>query len=55
MRVLDAPYSIAWDQAGNRLTAMRAILVYLLRPQESQQSKIDAAKAELDQVLADIM
>ncbi len=53
--VLDAPYSIAWDQAGNRLTAMRAILVYLLRPQESQQSKIDAAKAELDQVLADIM
>ncbi|HQA08208.1 MAG TPA: putrescine carbamoyltransferase [Syntrophomonadaceae bacterium] len=53
--VLDAPYSIAWDQAGNRLTAMRALLVYLLRPQEDQQYKRDAAKAELDRVLAEIM
>ncbi len=53
--VLDAPYSIAWDEAGNRLTAMRALLVYLLRPEEGQQFKKDAAKAELDQVLAEIM
>lgn len=53
--VLDAPYSIAWDEAGNRLTAMRALLVYFLRPEEGQQFKKDAAKAELDQVLAEIM
>lgn len=29
--VLDAPYSIAFDQAENRLSAMRGILVYLLK------------------------
>lgn len=30
--VLDAPYSVVLDEAGNRLTAMRALLVYFLNP-----------------------
>ncbi|GMC08079.1 putrescine carbamoyltransferase [Enterococcus thailandicus] len=30
--VLDAPYSVVLDEAENRLTAMRALLVYFLNP-----------------------
>ena len=53
--VLDAPYSIAVDQAQNRLTAMRGILVYLLRDRIGFDHKQFAAKAALAQMLFDIL
>jgi putrescine carbamoyltransferase len=49
--VLDGPASIAFDQAGNRLSAMRGILVYLLRGSISEELRHGAAKAAL---LADL-
>ena len=49
--VLDGPWSIAFDQAGNRLTAMRAILVYLLRDELPADVKQAAARRALEQKL----
>ena len=47
--VLDSDISIAFDQAGNRLTAMRGLLVYFTRYQQagSEAEKL-AAKQELE-------
>lgn len=53
--VLDGPCSIAFEEAGNRLTAQRALLVYFLRPELAHPAKVEAAKAELDAVLAGIL
>lgn len=53
--VLDGEHSIAFDEAGNRLTAQRALLVYFLRPELSNPIKVDAAKAELEKLLAGIL
>ena len=53
--VLDSAESIAFEEAGNRLTAQRALLVYFLRPEVADPAKVDAAKAELDSVLAGIL
>lgn len=53
--VLDSEASIAFEEAGNRLTAQRALLVYFLRPQTPNPHKVAAAKAELDGVLAGIL
>ena len=53
--VLDAPYSIAFDQAQNRLTAMRGILVYLLRDRIGFEHKHFAAKAALADSLFNIL
>ncbi len=53
--VLDGVHSIAFDEAGNRLTAQRALLVYFLRPELSNPIKVDAAKAELETLLAGIL
>ena len=53
--VLDADYSIAFEQAGNRLTAMRALLVYFLRPPAPDPAAVEAAKSELDVVLANAL
>lgn len=51
--VIDADYSICWDQAENRKTAMRAIFVYLLNPSLNYATKEVAAKyqAEFDLML----
>lgn len=52
--VLDSDVSIAFEQAGNRLTAMRGILVYLMRNQKTHTPlQLAAAKEELDSFLAE--
>ncbi|MCF7522635.1 hypothetical protein L3X07_03180 [Levilactobacillus brevis] len=43
--VIDSDYSIVWDEAENRKTAMRAIFVYLLNP--------ELRKAQASQAVAD--
>ena len=53
--VLDSDCSVAFEEAGNRLTAQRALLVYFLRPEVANPIKVDAAKAELEQLLAGIL
>ena len=53
--VLDSEASIAFDEAGNRLTAQRALLVYFLRPELANPVKVDVAKAELNTLLAGIL
>lgn len=53
--VLDSDASIAFDEAGNRLTAQRALLVYFLRPEVANPIKVDAAKADLEAHLAGIL
>ena len=48
IRDRDSDISIAFDEAGNRLTAMRGILVYLMRNEKkSSPLKIAAAKEAL--------
>ena len=53
--VLDAPYSIAFDQAQNRLSAMRGILVYLLRDRIGFEHKHLAAKTALAETLFNVL
>ncbi len=52
--VLDAPYSIAFDEAENRLTAMRGILIYLLKDRLSDENVHSAVKANLEKTLSEI-
>lgn len=51
--VIDSEASLCWEQAGNRLTAMRGLLVYFTRnrPYHSEL-QIQAAKEELDSFIA---
>ncbi|MCL1812769.1 MAG: putrescine carbamoyltransferase [Treponema sp.] len=49
--VLDAPYSIAFDEAGNRLTAMRGLLAYFVAPVKKNKTAAAEAKTELDALL----
>lgn len=51
--VLDSALSIAFDQAGNRLTAQRALLVYFMPPKPSNADAA-VAEAELGAILARI-
>lgn len=53
--VLDSPASIAFEEAGNRLTAMRALLVYFLRPEVPNPIKVAAARTDLDALLGRIL
>ncbi|MEU6538382.1 putrescine carbamoyltransferase [Streptomyces sp. NPDC047000] len=53
--VLDSEHSVAFDEAGNRLTAQRALLVYFLRPRTPNPIKAAAAKAGLEAHLATIL
>ncbi len=50
--VLDAEYSIAFDEAENRLTAMRGLLVYFLREKAVNEKELEEGKAELKSLLA---
>ncbi len=52
--VLDGPASIAFDEAGNRLTAQRALLVYFMPAAHVDAATLAAAKSDLDDVLAKI-
>lgn len=54
--VADSESSLCWIQAGNRLTAMRGLLVYLTQYQREQAAtelRIAAAKEDLDRFMAD--
>ena len=51
--VLDSDISIAWDEAENRLTAMRGLLVYFTMYQkEPSELQVQAAKAEFEEFMA---
>ncbi|MBO3444741.1 putrescine carbamoyltransferase [Clostridium sp. CCUG 7971] len=46
--VIDAPYSIVFDEAENRLTAMRGLLVYFMNLAAKEIDKEEQAKAKAD-------
>lgn len=46
--VIDSDYSIVWDEAENRKTAMRAIFVYLLNPLMTVPTEAEATKYQND-------
>lgn len=52
--VADSDASLCWDEAGNRLTAMRGLLVYFMRNAKTHSElEIAAAKESLDKFLAE--
>ncbi len=52
--VRDSECSLAFEEAGNRLTAMRGLLVYFTRCRKGHSElQIAAAKEELDAFLAE--
>lgn len=54
--VADSESSLCWEEAGNRLTAMRGLLVYFTayqRRREATQLQIAAAKEELDNFMCE--
>ncbi len=52
--VADSDSSLCWEEAGNRLTAMRGLLVYLTHDREKPSGTVlAAAKEELDRFLSE--
>ncbi|NLW65611.1 MAG: putrescine carbamoyltransferase [Clostridiales bacterium] len=52
--VADSDSSLCWEEAGNRLTAMRGLLVYFTRYQkEGSEAAKQAAKEELEAFMAE--
>lgn len=52
--VADSDVSLCWEEAGNRLTAMRGILVYLTRYQrDTTEAKKQVVKEELEDFMAE--
>ena len=52
--VADSASSLCWEQAGNRLTAMRGLLVYFTRCRpERTELEIAAARDTLERFLQD--
>jgi putrescine carbamoyltransferase len=51
--VMDAEYSLVYDEAENRLTAQRGLLVYFLVKQATDQAKQAELKADLTRFLQD--
>ena len=49
---LDAPYSVVIDEAENRLTAMRGLLVYFLEPIKVDEAALAEGKRELAELLS---
>lgn len=52
--VMDSAFSVVFDEAENRLTAMRGLLVYFLGIDQPDAAKIVEAKFEVDRVLAEV-
>lgn len=53
--VADSAASLCWEQAGNRLTAMRGLLVYFTRGRERfSPLRTAAAREELEEVMAGV-
>lgn len=53
--VLDAEYSIAFEEAENRLTAMRGLLVYFMGMAEKQEPIDEKEKEEAKETLDDLL
>ena len=54
--VADSDSSLCWDEAGNRLTAMRGLLVYFTQYQRENETTVlqkEAAKEQLEKFMAD--
>ena len=52
--VADSAASLCWEQAGNRLTAMRGLLVYFTRcRQKHTELEEAAAREQLERFMAD--
>ncbi|RID82519.1 putrescine carbamoyltransferase [Mesobacillus zeae] len=52
--VIDSDISIVFDEAENRLTSIRGLLVYFLGVDRPDQVKVEEAQRELDKQLAEI-
>lgn len=53
--IMDSEISICFDEAENRLTAMRGLLVYFLNPKQPSKEQVAAVKAELEEVIERVL